>query len=136
MQKLNGRVMVYLVLKNRKGGNCYCIVGPRCESRLLYVRNKVKGGIIMNLTQKEGQEIREFVRGVLFTQNFQGDKTIMATTYPDEGMYLLDGLGRFVLQEGGSSVCVNSFLGKLRVSQFYKLRCSAGVLEKLTDREV
>lgn len=67
--------------------------------------------------------LREEIREILFSGS-EPEGKIMCAVYPSRGLYLADGLGRYVLAQEAFYVDVADYLSEMKMRDFFILKAA------------
>lgn len=82
------------------------------------------------MTRNDAEELRKEIRMVMFRETGAGK--VMCAVYPSNGLYVADGMGRYVLEQNISCVDLTSYFEEMRMRDFFDLKASLGLKGKQT----
>lgn len=80
------------------------------------------------MTRNDAEELRKEIRMVMFKETDAGK--VMCAVYPSNGLYVADGMGRYVLEQNAPSIDLTFFFEEMRMRDYFDLKATFGLKEK------
>ena len=85
----------------------------------------------ITMTKNDAEQLRMEIHAVMFVGTETGK--VMCSTYPSNGLYVADGMGRYVLSQNVSTVDLTSFFEEMRMKDYFDLKATMSLKGKQSE---
>lgn len=78
----------------------------------------------INVSKKEAKELGDHIHNVLFPETGMDGRKTMCAVFPSNGLYVAEGLVRYVREHESETVDVTDFFNEMKVRDYYDLRAT------------